>query len=145
MVGDLRAVSSDSLVATVAGTERVGVGLGERRLGLVGGLLVRYGRPWVLSDIRRDADLLLLLLILLIPLLPRLGCHGGSREGENRPSDVDDDCLSWAREPLNMALWRFLRVERRARLTFSAPLEDRRFLSSGEMPCPPVVSLLVLP
>lgn len=44
VVGDLRAVSSDSLVATVAETERVGVGWGERRLGLVGGLLVRFGR-----------------------------------------------------------------------------------------------------
>lgn len=102
----------------------------------------------MLSDIRRDAGLLLLLLLLLIllgVLLPRLDCHGGIKEGENRPSVVDDDCLSRMREVWKMALCRFLRVERRARLTFPAPLEDRRLLSFWEAPSPPLVSLLVLP
>ena len=138
VVGDLRAPSSDSLVATVAETERVGVGWGERRLGLVGGLPpVRFGRLRELSDIRRDA--VLLGLMLLGVLLPRLDCHGGIMEGENRPSEFDD-CLSWGREDWKMALCRFLRVERRARLTLPAP-DERRFLSSGEVLSPPVVSL----
>ena len=105
VVGDLRVPSSDSLVATVAETERVGVGCGERRLGLVGGLPpVRLGRLRVVSDIRRDVSLLVLLLLMLLGvLLPRLDCHGGIKEGENSPSDVDD-CLSWAREVWKMAL-----------------------------------------